>query len=252
MPLPDIRVPFDRRLPSPAGTSLERASPVVLPGLVGPLFVDELLVEARSDELGVPVALFAGASGNLAELPAPLGSFPELFSPPTLAGPFGTPLTPDVPAPAEPAFGEPAGLAVPEGPLAAPDLPADAAPADAPPADAPPDELPPLPPPPPPPPWAKAETEARIRNDAKAAVRHLLIGALQFQDQAARRDLVPIELKGAKSFPARSTCISGTQLIGRMAMTLRGSHRSNQQIDEAQRSAGCAPPMRSCAAASGD
>jgi hypothetical protein len=35
---------------------------------------------------------------------------PELLVPPALAGPVGTPLTADVPAPAEPAAGEPAAL----------------------------------------------------------------------------------------------------------------------------------------------
>jgi hypothetical protein len=99
------------------------------------------------DELALPTVLLTGVSGDLAALPTPLGSFPELFSPPTLAGPFGTPLTPCVPAPAEPAFGDPTGLAAPlVGPLAAP---AAAPPADAPPADAPPEALPPPPPPPP-------------------------------------------------------------------------------------------------------
>jgi hypothetical protein len=54
-------------------------------------------------------------------LPAPLGSLPELFRPPALAGPDGTPLRPAVPAPAEPAFGEPAAPPLPaDGPLAAP------------------------------------------------------------------------------------------------------------------------------------
>jgi hypothetical protein len=41
-----------------------------------------------------------------------------LFNPPRLAGPDGTPLILDVPAPAEPAFGEPAALLLPaDGPL---------------------------------------------------------------------------------------------------------------------------------------
>ena len=62
-----------------------------------------------------------GGEATLAELPAPLGSLPELLRPPALAGPDGAPLTPAVPAPAEPAFGEPAALALPaDGPLAAP------------------------------------------------------------------------------------------------------------------------------------
>jgi hypothetical protein len=75
------------------------------------------------DELAVPALLVPGAGGDatFAELPAPLGSLPELLSPPALAGPAGTPLTPAVPAPAEPALGEPTALPLPaEGPLAAP------------------------------------------------------------------------------------------------------------------------------------
>ena len=91
------------------------------------------------DELAVPALLVPGAAGWLSftELPAPLGSLTELFNPPALAGPDGTPLTPAVPVPAEPAFGEPAGLALPaDAPLAAPPA------------------LPPAPPPPAPPPPA--------------------------------------------------------------------------------------------------
>jgi hypothetical protein len=48
--------------------------------------------------------------GTLAALPIPLGSLTELFVPPALPGPAGTPLTPVVPAPAEPAFGVPIAL----------------------------------------------------------------------------------------------------------------------------------------------
>jgi hypothetical protein len=87
--------------------------------------------------------LVAGAVGSFKELPAPLGSFNELFNPPALAGPLGTPLTAAVPAPAEPALGDPAALPVPAvGPLAAP--PAVPPPADPPPADPPPELPPPL------------------------------------------------------------------------------------------------------------
>ena len=77
--------------------------------------------EGAPDEFAVPAGLVPGAVGILAALPAPLGSFDELFRPPALAGPLGTPLTPAVPAPAEPALGEPAAVPVPaDGPLAAP------------------------------------------------------------------------------------------------------------------------------------
>jgi hypothetical protein len=106
--------------------------------------------DAEPDELAVPAAFVPGAVGTFAAFPTPLGSFTELFSPPALAGPFGTPLIPAVPAPADPAFGDPAGLADPVvGPLAAPlGAPPVAPPADAPPADAPP-PAPPLELPPP-------------------------------------------------------------------------------------------------------
>jgi hypothetical protein len=92
----------------------DRADPVVM---------DDPLVPGDPEELAVPALLVPGGGGEatFAELPAPLGSLPELFRPPTLAGPDGTPLTPAVPAPAEPAFGEPTALPVPpDGPLAAP------------------------------------------------------------------------------------------------------------------------------------
>ena len=90
--------------------------------------------EGDPDELAMPAEFAPGASVDFAELPAPLGSFAELLRPPVLAGPFGTPLTPDVPAPAEPALGEPTGEAEPvDEPLAAP-------------AAEPPPPVPPLPP----------------------------------------------------------------------------------------------------------
>jgi hypothetical protein len=96
----------------PAGADL--AEPVVTPV---PVFAPD------PDELAVPALLVPGGGGvaSLDELPAPLGSLPELFRPPAFAGPDGTPLTPDVPAPADPALGEPTALPLPaEGPLAAP------------------------------------------------------------------------------------------------------------------------------------
>jgi hypothetical protein len=72
------------------------------------------------DDWAVPALLVPGAGGeaSLDEFPAPPGSPPALFNPPGLAGPEGTPLTPDVPAPAEPALGEPAAVLLPaDGPL---------------------------------------------------------------------------------------------------------------------------------------
>jgi hypothetical protein len=75
----------------------------------------------------VPALLAPGAGGeaSLDAFPAPLGSSPALFNPPGLAGPGGTPLMPEVPAPAEPAPGEPAPAL---GEPAALPLPADDAP----------------------------------------------------------------------------------------------------------------------------
>jgi hypothetical protein len=89
----------------------ELAEPVVTPA---PEFT------AEPDELAVPALLVPGAGGEatLAEFATPLGSLAELLRPPALAGPDGTPLTAAGPAPAEPAFGEPATL-----PLAAPPVP---------------------------------------------------------------------------------------------------------------------------------
>lgn len=102
--------------------------------------VDLVDFDAGPDEFAVPSAFVPGDVADFAEFPAPLGSLPELLRPPTFAGPLGTPLIAVDPAPAEPAFGEPAAVPVPaEGPLEAP----------APPADEPP--LAPPPPPPPPP-----------------------------------------------------------------------------------------------------
>src|ERR1700737_1642918 len=115
--VPSIRPPFPILL---------LAVPVVLVPLAPP-------VRAPGDpaHFAVPEVLVPGAVGAFAELPAPLGSLPELLSPPALAGPLGTPLTPAVPAPVAPAFGDPTALPVPAvGPLADP---------------------PPAPPPPPPP-----------------------------------------------------------------------------------------------------
>ena len=114
----------DGRPPERAPTGFEGVVPAEAPLPPPPL-------EPEPEELAVPNALVPGAVGLLTELPAPLGSLPELFKPPTLAGPEGTPLTAAVPAPAEPAFGDPTALLPAEGPLAAP-------PADPPPEPPPP------------------------------------------------------------------------------------------------------------------
>src|SRR5258708_35164582 len=69
----------------------------------------------------VGLVLGGGGGGTLAALPMPLGSLTELLTPPTLPGPDGMPLTPVVPAPAEPAFGVP--MAPPDPAAVPPDAP---------------------------------------------------------------------------------------------------------------------------------
>src|SRR3979409_969884 len=75
---------------------------------------DDPLVEGEPVELAVPALLVPGAGGEatLDELPAPLGSLPELLRPPALAGPDGRPLNPAVPPPAEQELGEAPALAL--------------------------------------------------------------------------------------------------------------------------------------------
>src|SRR6476469_9569797 len=112
-------------------TTLSSASMAASLFVFEPFVMDDPVVADAPDELAVPALLVpGGGEPTLAELPAPLGSLAELFRPPTLAGPVGTPLTPAVPAPAEPAFGELAVLPVPaDEPLAAaPALPPPAPP----------------------------------------------------------------------------------------------------------------------------
>jgi hypothetical protein len=127
------------------------------------LFPAEPVVMEDPDELAVPALLVPGGGGDASfdELPAPLGSLPELFSPPAFAGPEGTPLTPAVPAPAEPALGEPTALPLPaDGPLAAP---------------------PALPPPAPPALCALARTgEIKIAIAVIAAVTDVLVIGVSF------------------------------------------------------------------------
>ena len=79
--------------------------PPVVPAV--PLVAAPVVVDCREPvpaavepvEFAVP-RLFVPTEGDFALLPAPLGSLTELFSPPTFPGPFGTPLTLAVPAPA--------------------------------------------------------------------------------------------------------------------------------------------------------
>jgi hypothetical protein len=87
-------------------SSVIAASSLVLLDLAEPV------VTPPPDDWAVPALLVPGAGGDasLDEFAALLGSWPALFNPPGLAGLGGTPVTPCVPAPAEPALGEPAAL----------------------------------------------------------------------------------------------------------------------------------------------
>jgi hypothetical protein len=105
----------------PARFAAPALAPAAAPvdGDAVPLVEPVLELPAEPDEFAVPRPFVPGALGVFVELPAPLGSLAELFSPPAFAGPLGTPLTPAVPAPVDPAFGEPTALPVPAvGPLA--------------------------------------------------------------------------------------------------------------------------------------
>jgi len=109
---------------------------LVEPVVADPVVLDDPPAPPDPEELAVPKLLVPSGGGEATfdELPAPLGSLPELLRPPTLAGPEGTPLTPWVPAPAEPALGDPAAVPLPtEGPLAAPPALAPVAPPPVPP-----------------------------------------------------------------------------------------------------------------------
>jgi hypothetical protein len=147
-------------VPSPA----PRPAPVVTP---------DRELAADPEDCAVPALLVPvdGGVASLDELPAPLGSFPELVRPAALPGPDGTPLVPDDPAPAVPAFGVPTALGLPaEGPLAAP-------PAAAPPPLAPP---PPAPPEPPPPCARAREAPARSATATAMESDSLVIGRSPF------------------------------------------------------------------------
>jgi hypothetical protein len=157
-------------------TALPSAS-IAASSLVFDLAEPVVTPEPGPDELAVPALLVPGGGGEvcLDKLPAPLGSLPELFNPPEFAGPDGTPLTPDVPAPADPALGEPTALPLPaEGPLAAPPV------------------LPPLAPPALPPPalcaWA-IMGRVKIAIAVIAAITDVLvIGHLRLGDLTAAQD----------------------------------------------------------------
>jgi hypothetical protein len=108
--------------------------------MVVPFCRRALLVEGDPEESEVPAEFVPGAAmfgsvsrgepsdppcglasptvpwfcGVLGAFPAPLGSLTALFMPPALAGPAGTPFTPEGPAPIDPAAGVPAEPAAPE------------------------------------------------------------------------------------------------------------------------------------------
>ena len=79
-------------------------------GVVEPVAVPD--VDEPPLELAVPSEFVPGDGGgaSFAALPCPLGSLTTLPVPPGLAGPAGTPLVAALPAPAEPAAGEPTAL----------------------------------------------------------------------------------------------------------------------------------------------
>jgi hypothetical protein len=94
-------------------SSLMAASSLVCGHVPAP--ADPVVTPRPPDDCAVPAELVPGGGGEArwAEFPAPLGSAPA----PGLAGAEGTPPMPDVPAPAEPAFGEPVAAPLPDGPL---------------------------------------------------------------------------------------------------------------------------------------
>src|ERR1700761_1125772 len=103
--VPGANVPLDLRAPPEAPAVPAEFVPTVSVALPAPLVDPEL--DAGPEEFAVPNAFVPGEVGVFAELPAPLGSLPELLRPAAFAGPLGTPLTPAAPAPAEPALGDP-------------------------------------------------------------------------------------------------------------------------------------------------
>src|ERR1700738_4194193 len=74
------------------------------PGLADPVVMEDPVVAGDPDELAVPALLVPGAGGaaTFAELPAPLGSLPELLSPPALGPPGGPLAAPPALPPAPP------------------------------------------------------------------------------------------------------------------------------------------------------
>src|ERR1700721_2539646 len=85
-----------------------------VPTVVDPIGAPPPPAAPAPEELAVPKEFVPGVLADLAALPAPLGSLPELLRPAAFAGPV-TPFTAAAPAPAEPALG-----ALPVAPVLAP------------------------------------------------------------------------------------------------------------------------------------
>jgi hypothetical protein len=171
---PCVTVPSMRLPTAPPAES--RAVPTV----VDPIGAPPPAAAPDPEELAVPNEFVPGVLADLAALPAPLGSLPELLRPAAFPGPV-TPFTAVAPEPAEPALG-----ALPVAPVPAP-------PADAPPADAPPADPPPLPPPPPPPLCAIADTGSnRVATTSNLYGKEWGIGNFSFPRQRRRKRRVPM------------------------------------------------------------
>ncbi|MFL6827377.1 MAG: hypothetical protein ACJ8E2_13035, partial [Bradyrhizobium sp.] len=118
-------------------------------------FLAEPVVTDDPDALAVPRLFVPGGGGSEATVPellGPPGFMAELLMPPALPVSEGVPVTPGVPVPAEPGFGEAVALAGLDGAVVTPALPAPVEPPLGEPADVPPVPPPALPPPAPLPP----------------------------------------------------------------------------------------------------
>ena len=117
---PGMRVPLERTLPPPPMPEALAVPAEFVPegGVVA--FLTSPFDGVAGEGFASPVVV---PEPKLGLLPLPLGSLAALFWPAGFAGPGGTPLVPSAPAPAEPAFGEPAELAAPPDVPPAPDPP---------------------------------------------------------------------------------------------------------------------------------
>jgi hypothetical protein len=106
-------VPFCRRALLVEGEPEESAVPAeFVPGEA--MFGSVSRVEPEPPDAPCDPAVLWFWGFVLGALPAPLGSLTALLMPPALAGPAGTPFTPEGPAPIDPAAGVPADPAAPE------------------------------------------------------------------------------------------------------------------------------------------